>query len=132
MAQVGVYRDAKLFIGGADLSADLYELAVSYAAEMLDATTFGQTTRVVQGGLFMGEIAGAGYFRGGDGAVEQVIFSQIGVDDVVIAVFPDGITEGATSTGMGYAMKGELSEFKLGGSVGILLPITFAAQSRGL
>lgn len=126
-----VYKDAKVLVDGSELSTALNSLGVEYAAEMLDETCFGDDTRINKGGLFSGKISAEGFM---DSAVdvERVAFSNIGVDDVVMAVFPEGITEGALLVGSGYAMKGVMSDFTLGGAVGELLKITLAAESRGI
>ncbi len=126
-----VYRDAELLVGGVSLKAALHELGIEYAAEMLDETTFGDDTRINRGGLFTGGISGVGFFDGAVGT-EAVLWPNTGVDDTIFAVFPDGVTEGSLTTGRGYAMKGVLNEFDLGGQVGELLDISFAAQSRGI
>lgn len=126
-----VFRDAELLIGGVSLKAALHDLTVDYSAEMLDETTMGDDTRVFRGGLFNGQISGAGYFDGVVGT-EAVLWPQTGTDDVIFAVFPDGVTEGSLTTGRGFAMKGVLNEFNMGGQVGTLLDINFAAASRGI
>lgn len=46
-----VYRNAYLWINGVDYSADVAELSLSYAAEMLDETAMGDDTRIKKGGL---------------------------------------------------------------------------------
>jgi hypothetical protein len=126
-----LYRNAMLLLNGAELTGALHELAIEYAAEMLDETTFGDDTRISKAGLFTGKISGAGWFDGAVG-VESVLFSVTGVDDTIIAVFPDGVTEGSATTGRGFAMKGDLSTFNMGGSVGQLLDVKFEAASRGI
>lgn len=126
-----VFRNAELLIGGVALQAALHQLSVDLSAEMLDETTFGDDTRVFRGGLLVGSISGAGYFDGVVGT-EAVLWPQTGTDDVIFVAFPDGVTEGSLTTGRGYAMRGVLSEFEMGGQVGDLLDITFAAQSRGV
>lgn len=126
-----VFRNAVLLVDGVALHTALHDLAIEYGAEMLDETCFGDDTRVNRGGLFNGSISGAGFFDNAVGT-EEVLFGDLGNDDVILAVFPDGVTEGSTAEGRGYAMKGVLSEFALGGTVGELLPVSFAAQSRGI
>ena len=56
-----VYKNAKLFIDDTELDAQLADLSVNYKAEMLDATTFGNDTRIHKGGLFLADMAGKGY-----------------------------------------------------------------------
>lgn len=124
-----VFRDAWLLVDGASLTGELNELSVEAGAESLDATVFGATTRIHKGGLLIGKISGSGYAALGDNAAEQLLQSRMATDDTVLAAFPDGITEG-TATKKGYAMLGVVLEFTLGGAVGVLLPFTFAAESR--
>ena len=78
-----------------------------------------------------GSISGSGYFDGAVG-LESTLYPIVGTDDTIVAVFPDGVTEGSTTTGRGYAMKGVEDVFDLGGTVGDLLGIDFAFQSRGI
>lgn len=144
-----LYRNAQMLVNGAELTAALHDLSVDYMAEILDATPFGADTRVHKGGLYTGKIAGKGWF---DGAVntEPVLFLGVGsgaalastqnpayqsaveIEDTIFAIFPDGVTEGSQTTGMGYALKGVLSTFNMGGADGTLLDCTFAAESRGI
>lgn len=131
MATIVYYR-ARVFIGDADISASLNELTVEYSAEMLDETTFGDDTRVKKGGLKMAKMSGKGFFDNALGPLgaEAVLFGNNGSDDTVISLFPDSITEGSQS---GFAMKGVLSEFRLGeGGVGSVLGLSFSAESRGI
>ena len=125
------YRNARILVGGYDLTASFTELSVDYACETLDETTFGDTTRINKGGLFTATINGKGYLEMGAGAVESVLFSIVGVDDTPIVLFADGITEG-TTTDKGFAMLGCLSVFNIGGTVGAMLPFDFTAVGHGV
>ena len=127
-----VYRNAILLIDGSEITASLHDLGVEYSAELLDETAMGDDTRINKGGLKTASISGAGYSDPSATDIENVIFSRIGTDDAIVAIFPDGITEGSAVLGMGYAMKGVLEEFALGTQVGQMLDITFAAASRGI
>lgn len=141
-----VYKNAIILINGAEVHASLNEFAAMYAAEMLDETTFGDDTRINKGGLKRGSMNGKGFFDSVIGA-EQIVFQNIGfgsqvnnpayqsgsiVEDTILLCFPDGVTEGATTVGMGYAMKTVMEKFQIGGAVGIVTPIEFGAQSRGI
>jgi hypothetical protein len=127
-----VYRNVVVLLDGAQLNASLAELSVEYSAEMLDNTHFGDDTRVRKGGLLMATISGRGHAEFGAGAIEAVLFDEMDDEEVVLAVFPNSVTEGATAEGTGYAMKGVLSEFYMGEAVGGLLALSFTAQSRGI
>lgn len=142
-----VYRNAMLLVNGAELTGALNELAIEYAAESLDETNFGDDTRVHKGGLLTGKMSGKGRFDGAVG-IDAVLFAGTGgggslvvnpgyqnqaiVEDTLLLLFPDGVTEGSLTTGIGFAMKGVLGTFTVGGSAGSLLDITFAAESRGV
>jgi hypothetical protein len=130
-----VFKNARLYFGDASLAVQCSELAVNYGAEMLPYTTFGSDTRGNIGGLKMADISGKGYADLASGVlgIENVLFSQVGTDDIVVTVFADGVTEGSTSGGdMGYAMKGVLSQFTIGGPVGSLLEVSFKVEARGI
>ena len=106
---------------------------MNYSAEMLDQTVFGYNTRLKQGGLKVATMSGKGFFdnTGGLYGIEGFLFTDMGVDDVVISLFGNGLTEGDT-TNEGYAMKGVLSNMTFGGAVGTLLTVDFAAETRGI
>lgn len=136
-----VYTNCKMFIDDTQIDAQLSEFSVDFKAEMLDVTTFGNDTRIKAGGLFTASMAGKGFFAGsaGVGQIDEVIFREMGQDEgsltnarpVMLTVFPTGITAG-TLTDFGYSMRGVLESFTLGGGVGIALPLSFSAQSRGV
>ena len=75
-----IYTDAKLFIGGFNLSADHNELGLDYAAEMQDITTFGDDTRVRTGGLDTATITGSGFWNGGTNNADQAFFDFTGAN----------------------------------------------------
>ena len=124
-------RDSRIFVDGYELSGDFESIEVAVAAEMLDETTFGDTTRINKGGLKTVNVSGAGYWNAAAGAVERIMFSIVGSDDKLITVFANGLTEG-TSTDKGFACKGVVDTYNIGGTVGALLPFDFAIQGRGI
>lgn len=129
-----VYKRARLFLGEADISAQLTELNVEYSVEILDDTRFGHDTRFHKGGLSVANISGKGSFDDALGPLgaESLLWNYHGADDTVCTVFANGITEGDFSSG-GFAMKGVVTEFNFGdGGVGAILGLTFNIQGRGL
>lgn len=127
-----VFRDAKILIDGCELAASFAEgPSVEVSVEMLDETAHGDTTRVNKGGLGTVTISGSGHCEFGSGNVADVLWSRVGTDGTVLAIFADGIHEG-TNLERGYALLGVVEEFTIGGSVGALLPFSFTAQSRGV
>lgn len=125
-----VYKNAVLLVDGASLATALTELTASLSAEMLDDTHFGDDTRVNKGGLLYCEVSGKGHAEFESGGIESVLFGDVGVDDVVVTVFPDGVVEGSTGDGAGYMMLGVASMLTLGEAAGGLLGIDFSFASR--
>ena len=108
-----IYKDAKLFVGGYNLSADSNELGLDYSADMLDVTTFGDDTRIRAGGLDSATINGTGFWNGGTGNADDALFGLMGGDKVPLTVFADGITEGV-ATDKGYAFQATTLGIPLG------------------
>lgn len=128
-----VFKDAKVYLDGYDLSGDHNQLALSYEAESLDATVFGNATRVKRGGLRVARATGSGYWQAGANALDPTLFDLLGLDDKVVTVFADGITEGTTcGSGSGFTMKAVAGQYRVGGAVGDLLPFTLEAEGRGI
>lgn len=123
------YRNAKVYAAGFDLGGDFNSLALALASEMLDRTTFGASTRTNKGGLTTMAVSGSGFWNADAGAVDRIAFDLVGVDDTVVTVFPDGITEG---TAGGRSAKGVVERYDLAGEVSGLLGFTFAAMGRGI
>ena len=125
-----IYTDAKFFLGGYNLSADHNEIGLDYAAEMLDVTTMGDSTRVNAGGLDTATVNGSGVWNGGTGNADDALFGLVGEDQKVLTLFPDGLTEGST-TAKGYAMKSVLANYNIGNTVGDMLTFDLTAESAG-
>lgn len=126
------YINAVLLVDGYDLSGKVNQLTVNYGAETLDATTFGAGgTRIRKGGLLHAEVSGRGFWDT-SGDPDSALFSRIGTDTTVTAIFPEGITEGSTGVGSGFAMKGVVGTYNIGGTVGELMPFEFQVDSQGV
>ena len=123
-----VYKDAVIVVNGSDITAELNELGIEVGAEMLDATTFGNGTRINKGGLLTARVSVGGNAQFATDLAEQILFDGVGDDGTVIAVFPAGVTEGSQT---GYAMKAVIPEFTLGGAVGVLTPFTASFEHQG-
>lgn len=132
MATPVVFTNAKIFLGGVELTGQFNQTGLTYEAESLDATVFGAATRAKRGGLRVSTASGQGFYSAAANDVDPTLFDGVGVDDAVLSIFPDTITEGSTSTGAGYAFKVTQSRFNLGDAVGAILPFTFEAQGRGI
>lgn len=127
-----VFKNAKIFLAGYDLSGDFNRIELSYEAESLDDTVFGANTRTHKGGLKTSRAVGSGFWQAGANAVDPALFDGVGVEDAVLMLFPDGVTEGSTSTGSGYMEKTMQARYNIGGAVGDLMPFTLEAETRGV
>lgn len=130
-----VFTNAKVFLGGVELTAQFNQIALDWSAESLDATAFGDTTRIKRGGLEVAAAQGRGFYQScepGAGLPDPALFDGVGLADEVLTIFPDSIVEGSTSTGAGFAFKVMQSQFNLSGAVGEILPFDFAAEGRGV
>lgn len=119
--------NAKVYYGQFDISGDLNSVSMSMEAAALDKTTFGQTTRINQGGLKSASIAIGGLMQEAADAVGKTIFDRVGTNDVVVSVVPQGNTEGNVA----YFFKSLTSQFSPGGSVGELYAFNASAQASG-
>lgn len=123
-----VLTDAKIFVGGHDLSGQISATALEYAADMLDETTFGATTRIHKGGLksVVGSHQGL-WDSASTTAVDPVLFARVGTEDVPVVLGPEGGADGATA----YLMRAVHAEYTVGGDVGGLLPFSVSMEGTG-
>lgn len=126
-----IYTNAKIFIGGYDLSADHNELGLDYASEMQDVTTFGEDTRKRTGGLETASVNGNGFWNGGTNNADQAFFNFVAAAAEPLVIFGNGITEG-TALGAGYAMKASVANYNIGNTVGDMLTFDITAESAGI
>mgnify|MGYP001560340394 CR=1 FL=1 len=125
------FTNAKIFFAGYDISAQFNQIALAYDAESLDETTFGNSTRTRKGGLKTSRASGGGFWEAGANKIDPILFESLALEDAVVMVFAEGVTEGSTSTGSGHMFKSTLARYNLGGAVGDLLPFTLEAEGRG-
>lgn len=119
-----VLTDAKLFIAGRDLSGQMNALALEYAADMLDATTFGVGTRVNAGGLKSVVANHQGLWDASTvNAPDPAIFDNIGVADVPVIIAPSPAV-GDTA----FLFNAVHREYVPGGSVGELFSFSVALE----
>jgi hypothetical protein len=120
--------NAKILLAGYDFSAQANALALEYAAEMIDATTFGQTTRINKGGLksIVGSVAGH-WDASATNSVDPVLFARVGGADQPVILSPDGGEVGERA----YLFRAIHSEYSLGGELGGLLPFDLKMEGAG-
>ena len=139
-----VMKDCGLWIAGYNLRGNMNALALDYGAEMLDATVYGNDTRIMVGGLKTVGFSHQGLF---DPDVDKVLFDRIGVSNELMTIAPAAaavgdpvyfkqIVAGEYSPG---GQIGELMKFSLSGDAGdgplvrgvIMANGTFTATANG-
>lgn len=121
-----VLTNAKLWVAGYDLSGDHNRVGLTYAAELLDATVFGDATRKRVGGLKVVTLEHGGFWNDADDGVDEQYWSRLGLSDEVMTLSPDGGAEGA----LAYTFKSVLGEYAPGGQLGELLAFTVRGEGR--
>lgn len=123
-----LFNDAKILIGGHDLSGQMSATALEYGADMLDETTFGATTRINKGGIksVVGNHQGL-WDSASTTAVDPVLFARVGTADVPVVVGPEG---GAVNA-LAYLLQAIHAEYTVGGEQNGLLPFTVAFEGSG-
>lgn len=125
-----ILTDAKVYVGEYDWSGDMNSIALEYAAEMKDATAFGQTTRINKGGLKTVRLGTGGIWSAGTGEVDTELFPIVG------ASRPISITPGAGSAGEAcYLFRSARADYRPDAQVGELLTFrtsAVAADGAGL
>lgn len=121
-----VLTDAKLYVAGFDLSGDMNALALTYSADMLDGTTFGNDTRINKAGL-KSIVAQHEGFWDSDGTDEpdDVFFSRIGTANVPVTICPTTGADGETA----FIFRAVHSAYSPGAAVGDLL--AFSVNMEG-
>lgn len=126
---IHVLTTPKIYVGEYDLSGDMNSVASTYSGEPQDNTTFGGTTRTVQGGLKKVTFSAEGFWNGGDDEVDDALFSKINVANVPVTLVPEGETI-ANACYLFRALHAEYSPFA-SGTVGEMLRFSVSAEGSG-
>ena len=123
------YRNAVILIDGAVLSPSFAELSITYNAETLDQTAFGDTARVNKGGLFNWQVDGRAHQDFGAGAVDATIWPLVG-STTCFEIRPHNSC--STAINPRYFGVGIISTYTpMGGAVGTLLDTPFTLVAAG-
>lgn len=125
-----VLTDAKIWINEIDLSATSNQLNLEYAAEALDETAFGDATRIMKGGLKTISLGISGHFNEDDatlggGAYNDELFDDVGTNNVLIGISPEGGTAGDTA----YLFQAFQANYNISGGIGELLAFSIDASA---
>lgn len=112
-----------IWAAGYDMTGDANQLSWPLTFDELDDTRYGMTARSRIAGFENAEATVAGFWQGGDDAVDAHAFSALtGRQLITGAEAPD---EGSVA----YFMQARQLSYELGGQVGEVLPFTLSAKS---
>lgn len=120
-----VLTDCKLWLDGFDLSGDMNALGLDYASETQDDTVFGDDTRSRLGGLKTFGFNHQGLWNGGDDEVDDVLFGDIGLVDVLMSAAPEIGAAGETA----YFGRIGLAEYSPAGVIGEIFRFTVSGEA---
>lgn len=120
-----ILTNARLFTGGADLTAHNNKLEIYAEAETKDTTVFGSGGwKEVKGGLIQPTIDGEGFWEAGDsGKVDDAAFAALGGVGAYTAC-PDT----AAVAALAYFSQALTGKYQLGGAVGDVAPWTLGMK----
>ena len=125
-----VLTNCTVIVDGANLSGGCNEATVNYSAEMLDATAFGQTTRVRIGGLTTFNLAVKGFaLIGSSCEADAVIQPIVGSTGHLFAFFPSTLY-GCSANGV--VGRCAVESYVVGGAAGVIVPFTALLTGVGV
>lgn len=123
-----ILTDARLLVAGHDLSGQSNAVNLEYEAEALDATTFGQTTRIHTGGLKVVRAGAAGFWdSAATTSVDPVIFSRVGTEDVPIVIAPSYSAAGD----LAYLFRAMKVKYSIESAIGELRAFDVSMEGTG-
>ena len=121
-------KNAKVLVGGYDLSAYFNEASVSEMVETGETTTFGTSAKTYITGLTDGTVSISGLFDGATGAVDTVLAGVLGSDTaVVFSVAPEGLA----ITRRLYAGESRATSYEISSPVADVVSVSGELQVTG-
>jgi hypothetical protein len=118
-----VLTTVRLFVDGREMSGQMNAVGLEYGVDALDATVYGENTRIHAGGLKNTTMSHQGYWAAADDAH---IFARVG-PSAVATICPTSAASGE----LAYFEKVMHATYNVGGAVGELLPFSFDAEAAG-
>jgi hypothetical protein len=100
-------------------------LVLNFGADMVEATTLCDDTHTMKGGLKSVTMAHEGFWSGGDGDVDDVLFDNLAIANTPISIAP---TDGADGE-LAYTMQSILAEYTPGAAIGEMFAISVTAEA---
>lgn len=127
MAKSGAVLNRKVYLGGFDLSGAMSATALKESCGALDATAYGDGTRVRQGGLRMIALNHEGFFEANaDGtATDDVLSAQLALAGVPSTIIPQTGADGEVA----YTFLAIEAQYSPGGRLNEMLRFSAAAEA---
>jgi hypothetical protein len=125
-----VYKNAKIYFKGYDMSGQMNNLSLTMNSEMLDKTVFGTSFRKRKHGLKSLELTGSGFWdaSASNNMPDDILQPEVGSStEEVMTINPEGV-----SNSLAVMTKGIVASYSHGGSIGELMGFDFAGQSYGV
>jgi hypothetical protein len=121
-----ILTDAMILLAGYDLSGDMNSVSIESGIETKDNTTFGDDTRSMQGGLKTSGVSAEGFWNGGTGEVDDILFNGMGLDGKIIMISPTGV-----ESDIAYSINSMVGKYSPGGAVGEMFKFSVDAAAQG-
>lgn len=128
-----VLSGVRIYLDEYDFSCDLSQAELSLDVDMLDATTFCKTNRIMAPGLIDNTLSMKGFWSGteitassGD-SVDEVYFTGVARTDALVTICPEGADAGDRA----FTGRWVFATYTPGAEVGQLLAFDVSAGSRG-
>lgn len=122
-----ILRDQQIFLDGYQIDSLSNSCSIEAKKDVVDVTTFGNSDRVKQSGLFDLTFSVGGFIDYAS-AVDSFLWTEISDTDIVISVIPQTPALG----GIAYLMNAIESDIRLLGKVGEAAPFQIGAAGDSL
>lgn len=124
-----ILKDARLWMGGYNLSGDANRMVIDLSAELQDDSVLEDTARSRMAGLLLTSLQCEGFWRAGSAAPDDVLDGYFALADVPVSACP--IAGGGAVGDRAFTFRAVLGEFQRGAAVGELLRYSAGAEGSG-
>jgi len=125
MTILGPWVDPKILAGGFNFSPVLNLATLTYGADVLDKSTFGQATKIHMAGLRNIALEASGFAEIGADLQDAQNFANIGLSNIPVSIFPNSTPVLGDPA---YFFQAAQAKYNLGGQHGQMLPFSFDAH----
>lgn len=115
-----IFSNAKVYVQGLDCSGDMNAVALNNSAELKESTSLIDLTRTRKPGLKDIGFHLEGFWNGGTGNVDDVMFTNVPVANVPVTIAP---LTGAEAE-LCYFLQSDIVDYKFLGKIGEMNPIS--------